>query len=76
MLLAIPTKASTHLHLCAYASCWWVFLFTVFYLSDYITKFITVDGEEIRLIIADAAAAVEQLYKEFKEGRGIQADVS
>ena len=40
-----------------------MFLFTVFYLSDYITKSITVDGEEIMLTIADTAAAVNQLYK-------------
>ena len=51
-----------------------VFFFTVFYLLDYINKSITVDGEKIRLIMADRAAAVKQLYEQ--EGLYIKAHVS
>ena len=51
-----------------------MFLFTVFYLLDYITKSITVDDEKIRLIMANRAAAVEQLYEH--EGLYVKADVS
>ena len=51
-----------------------MFLFTVIYFLDYIFKSITVDGEKIRLIIADTAAALKQLRKQ--EGRYIRVDVS
>ena len=39
-----------------------MFLFTVFYLLDYITKSITVDGEEIRLIMTDEDIPMEQEF--------------
>ena len=75
MLLAVPTEASAHLHVCAlYVSCWWVFLFTVFYLLDYIDKSITVDGEKIMLSIADTAAAEKRM--DSVEGIRIRVDVS